>query len=167
MHSSHPSFTILPRLHSLWDQVRASVRHPHGRWEECSHILPHVYTAWAGLVGFGGIIMFFFEWVDIPLLSAKIFKYLSKDPKDMHQMLANRLFELFAVTFFLTRVCWFNFVVVRVLIDLPVNTTNRIVECLLLTLVGLQTYWMYLIVVAVQRQTKSGGIIEDVREKDD
>jgi TLC domain len=142
--------------------------HHHGRWEELRSLAYHnMYTAWAGLVGFGGIVMFFFDWGDIPLLSAKLFKYLSKDPKDMYQWIANRLFELFAVTFFVTRVCCFNFVVTRVIIDLPVNTTNRIVEFLLLTLVGLQTYWMYLIVVAVQRQKKSGGNVEDVREKDE
>jgi hypothetical protein len=125
------------------------------------------HTAFAGLIGFGGIIMFFFDWADIPLLAAKLFKYLSKDPNDMYQFTANRLFELFAVAFFATRNCFYNFVVYRVITDLPVNTTNRIVEFLLLTLVGLQTYWMYLIVVAVQRQKQRGGNVEDVREKDD
>jgi len=111
--------------------------------------------------------MFFFDWADIPLLAAKLFKYLSKDPNDFFQYTANRLFELFAVDFFITRVCFYNFVVYRVITDLPVNPTNRFIEFLLLTLVGLQTYWMYLIIVAVKRQKKSGGNVEDVREKDE
>ena len=121
----------------------------------------------AGLLGFGGIIMFFFDWADIPLLMAKLFKYLSKDPQDMYQFTANRLFEIFAVVFFATRLCCFNFVVYRVITDLPINMTNRFIEFLLLTLVALQTYWMYLILAVVKRQRDNGGNAEDVREKDE
>ena len=111
--------------------------------------------------------MFFFDWGDIPLLSAKLFKYLSKDPNDLFQFAANRLFEAFAVCFFLTRNCFFNYVVYAVICDLEVTIVNVYCEVLLVALVGLQTYWMFLIIQAVQRQKENGGVAEDVREKDD
>jgi len=124
-------------------------------------------SAHVGLVGYGGIIMFFFDWADIPLLSAKLFKYLSKDPNDFCQFAANRLFETFAVCFFLTRNCFFNYVVYCVIRDLEVTFVSIYCEVLLVALVILQTYWMYLVVKAVQRQQQNGGVAEDVREKDD
>lgn len=111
--------------------------------------------------------MFFFDWADIPLLSAKLFKYLSKDPNDFCQYAANRLFEAFAVCFFLTRNCFYNYVVYCVISDLDVTFVNIYCEVLLVALVVLQTYWMYLVVKAVQRQQKNGGVAEDVREKED
>ena len=125
-----------------------------------------LHTAVIGFLGFGGLMMFLFDWADIPLLAAKLFIYLSKDQNDMYQYTANRLFELFAVVFFVSRVCLFNYVVYRAVTDLPVNTTNRIMEFLMFALACLQTYWMYLIIAAVKRQKKCGGNVEDIREKD-
>ena len=110
--------------------------------------------------------MFFFDWADIPLLSAKLFKYLSKDPNDSFQFAANRLFELFAVTFFATRNCFYSFVVYRVLVDLSSSAADMCCKVLVVALVGLQTYWLYLIVMVVKRQQKQGGNVNDVREKD-
>lgn len=106
--------------------------------------------------------MFFFDWADIPLLSAKICKYLSKDPKDAFQFIANRLFETFAVLFFLTRNLYYNYVVYWACKDPGVKLFNKY---LLLALVGLQTYWLYLVIMAVVRQQKNGGNAEDVREE--
>lgn len=123
-------------------------------------------SAVIGFLGFGGLMMFLFDWADIPLLAAKLFIYLSKDQNDMYQYTANRLFELFAVVFFVSRVCLFNYVVYRAVTDLPVNTTNRIMEFLMFALACLQTYWMYLIIAAVKRQKKCGGNVEDIRETD-
>ena len=115
----------------------------------------------------GGVIMFFFDWADIPLLSAKLCKYLSKDPKDMLQFVANRFFEVFAVCFFLTRNAYFNYVAYAAVSDLPFNNANVFVRILLIALALLQTYWMGLIVKAVIRQHENDGVIEDVREKED
>lgn len=110
--------------------------------------------------------MFFFDWADIPLLAAKLFKYLSKHPRDLFQFCANRLFEAFALCFLLTRNVYYNYVVYAALADLEANFVNRSCQALLIMLVGLQTYWLYLIFKAVERQQRRGGNIEDVREKD-
>jgi len=111
--------------------------------------------------------MFFFDWGDLPLLSAKLFKYLSKDPNDLFQFAANRLFELFAVCFFLTRNGFFNYVVYAAIRDLENGFASGTCKVLLVALVGLQTYWFFLIIQAVQRQKQNGGVVDDVREKDD
>lgn len=112
--------------------------------------------------------MFFFDWADMPLLAAKMCLYLSKDPNDMFQFSANRLFELFALTFFATRNCFYNFVVYSIIKDLEYSPANFVCEVLLVMLVILQTYWMYLIAVAARKQKESGGnVVDDVREKDE
>eukprot|EP00934_Nitzschia_sp_Nitz4_P005423 Nitzschia sp. Nitz4//scaffold44_size153857//124175//125354//NITZ4_002742-RA/size153857-augustus-gene-0.25-mRNA-1//-1//CDS//3329552220//5413//frame0 len=121
-------------------------------------------SAWVGHIRYGGIIMFFFDWADIPLLSAKICKYLSKHPDDTFQFIANRLFETFAVVFFLTRNGYYNYVVFCAWMDLTSDWVNRGCQYLLLLLVVLQTYWLWLIIAAVIRQQKNGGNAEDVRE---
>jgi hypothetical protein len=126
-----------------------------------------VGSAGCGHFGYGGVIMFFFDWADIPLLSAKLCKYLSKDPKDTLQFVANRLFEAFAVCFISTRNGYYNYVAYAVVSDLPVCLENYYCKFLIIALAGLQTYWMYLIVKAVQRQHANDGVVEDVREKDD
>jgi hypothetical protein len=124
-------------------------------------------SAYVGLTRYGGIIMFFFDWADIPLLFAKIAKYLSKDPTDNFQYVANRLFEGFAVLFFMTRNVYFNYIVYACCRDLTRGFVNRVCKFLLIILVGLQTYWFMLIVKAAIRQGKNGGSVEDVREASD
>lgn len=109
--------------------------------------------------------MFFFDWADIPLLSAKLFKYLSKDSKDAFQFIANRLFESFAVLFILTRNGYYNYVVYAAWKDAGSDFDTRVMQYLLLALVVLQTYWLHLLIAAVIQQKKNGGIVEDVREK--
>jgi hypothetical protein len=37
----------------------------------------------------------------------------------------------------------------------------------MIMLVVLQTYWLFLIVKAAERQQRSGGKVEDIREKED
>lgn len=110
--------------------------------------------------------MFFFDWADIPLLFAKLFKYLSKDPKDNFQFAANRLFEVFAVLFFLTRNVCYTYVAYCALMDLASDFVSWYCQVLLVTLVGLQTYWFVLVIKAVIRQKQNDGVIEDVREED-
>ena len=137
--------------------------------------------------------MYFFDWADPPLLLAKCFKYLSdeelvegdddepskttnKDKDDtqniaLRQLLStwtNRLFEIFAVVFFLTRNMLYSYVVYFVLKDLKRDGTMpgaATCQTLCVILVALQTYWFGLIVQAVRRQSKSkDGKIQDVRE---
>ena len=117
-----------------------------------------------GQIRYGGIIMFFFDWADIPLLAAKIFKYLSLQKGDFCQNAANRLFEVFALLFFLTRNVYYTYVVYCAWMDIPGNMTNRICQYMLIALVVLQTYWIGLIIQAAVRQSKNDGNIEDVRE---
>jgi hypothetical protein len=123
-------------------------------------------SAYLGHTRYGGIIMFFFDWADIPLLCAKACKYLSKDPTDICQTLANRLFEIFAVLFFATRCVFYNYVVYSAWMDLSNDWVNRSCQYLLLILVALQSYWMSLIINAVVRMSRNGGIADDSRDDD-
>jgi hypothetical protein len=112
----------------------------------------------------GGVIMFFFDWADPPLLLAKSLKYLSRHPQDLYQTLANRLFEVFAVVFILTRNVLYNYVVYIGVRDLP--PWAWISRLLLVLLAVLQTYWLGLLVQAILRQKQNNGVVEDMREKD-
>ncbi|KAG7366301.1 TLC domain containing protein [Nitzschia inconspicua] len=123
-------------------------------------------SAHARLTRFGGVIMFFFDWADIPLLCAKACKYLSEDPQDILQIIANRLFEFFAVLFFATRCVFFNYVVYCVWMNPSDTRIFDWCKYLLLILVGLQTYWMALIVRMAVRISKNGGVAEDSRDDD-
>ena len=111
--------------------------------------------------------MFFFDWADIPLLTAKAFKYLSKDPKDTCQYVANQLFTIFAITFFVTRGLVFDSVVYIAYRDFWIINGATKACCIMLTcLVGLQSYWMGLIVITARKQAQNGGVVEDLREAD-
>jgi TLC domain len=123
-------------------------------------------SAHVGHTRYGGIIMFFFDWADIPLLCAKACKYLSHHPQDSFQYFANRLFEVFAVLFFATRCVYYNYVVYAAWMDLSNDWVNRSCQYLLLALVALQTYWMGLIVKAAVRISNNGGVAEDERDDD-
>jgi hypothetical protein len=123
-------------------------------------------SASVGHTRYGGIIMFFFDWADIPLLCAKAAKYLSKDPKDAFQYTANRLFEVFAVLFFLTRNVCYNYVVYAAWMDLSNDWVNRSCQYPLLILAGLQTYWLNIVIQAALRISSNGGNVEDARDED-
>jgi hypothetical protein len=122
-------------------------------------------SASVGHTRYGGIIMFFFDWADIPLLAAKAFKYLSLDPTDSFELAAKRLFEVFAVTFFVTRVMFYNYIVYCAIVDLPGDRINRTCQSLLVALVCLQTYWMGLIIRALIRALTKGTLVDE-RDKD-
>lgn len=137
-----------------------------------AHLIHHLTTmglilssASVGHTRYGGIIMFFFDWADIPLLAAKAFKYLSLDPTDAFEFIAKRLFEVFAVTFLLTRVVFYNCIVYCAIVDLPGDWINRTCQSLLLALVCLQTYWMTLLIKALIRVITKGTLVDD-RDKD-
>ena len=124
-------------------------------------------SAATGFTRYGGIIMFFFDWADIPLLYAKCCKYLSYDYHDALQWLANRLFELFVIVFVGTRNVYFTYIVYSALVDIEYRTRNSVVcQTMLILLVVLQTYWLGLIVQAIHRQAQNGGHVEDIREEE-
>jgi hypothetical protein len=108
--------------------------------------------------------MFFFDWADLPLLSAKACKYLSTSPQDGLQSLANRLFRVFAVVYTMTRSIMYNFVVYTAIKDLPQTQSGHIARSLLLALAALQTFWLTLLFQAIQKQISNGGNVEDIRE---
>jgi hypothetical protein len=171
------------KFYYLWYAARflsdsVSLLYEERRWDtllvSCIH---HVVTlalvlgsAHWGLTCLGGPIMCFFDYADPPLLVAKTCKYLSEGRRlhqqqpptvDLFQVVANRLFELFAVLFFLTRNGLYNYVVYVISRDLgylPFFTP------FLILLAMLQTYWLYLLIQAVIRQIQNGGVVEDVRE---
>lgn len=122
-------------------------------------------SAGGGYHRYGGAIMFIFDWADLPLQSAKAFKYLSVSPDDNFQYIANRLFEVFAIVFTVTRSLMFNFIVYTVHRD-DVNPTIRSITArlLLILLAFLQTFWLTLLYKAVMKQRANGGNIEDIRE---
>jgi hypothetical protein len=119
-------------------------------------------SAYSNYIRGGGVIMFFFDWADPPLLLAKSCKYLTQGDKDSYQWAANRLFEVFAFLFILTRNIMYNFVVFYPLRDMPRSAVPH--RILLVLLVLLQTHWCLLIIKAVQRQSKNEGRVDDVRE---
>jgi hypothetical protein len=118
----------------------------------------------AGYTRYGGVIMFFFDWADLPLLTAKACKYLSLDSKDLWQYIANRLFEVFALVYTATRSIMYNFVVYIALRDLPYTQSGHIARTLLVMLAALQTFWLTLLFKAVKKQIANGGNVEDIRE---
>eukprot|EP00980_Cylindrotheca_fusiformis_P010492 scaffold2325_cov126-Cylindrotheca_fusiformis.AAC.2 len=123
-----------------------------------------VCSCLAGYTRYGGVIMFFFDWADLPLLSAKACKYLSTSSNDGFQSMANRLFQVFAVVYTLTRSVMYNFVVYTAMKDLPNTYTAHIARGLLLALAALQSFWLALLYQAIQRQIANGGNVEDIRE---
>lgn len=123
-----------------------------------------VCSSLAGFTRYGGVIMFFFDWADLPLLSAKACKYLSTSAQDGLQSMANRLFQVFAVVYTLTRSVMYNFVVYTAIRDLPVTQAGHTARFLLLALAALQTFWLKLLFQAIQKQIANGGNVEDIRE---
>jgi len=117
----------------------------------------------AGYTRFGGVIMFFFDWADLPLQVAKASKYLSLDSKDIWNYVANRLFELFALTYFVTRNVMYNFVVFVACRDLPEDMNGNIAKTLLIMLAAIQTFWLTLLIKAVKKQIDNGDV-EDIRD---
>jgi hypothetical protein len=135
------------------------------------------------------VIMFFFDWADPPLLLAKVCKYLHDalmvDEMVLYQedgttttaaqkkttrttiilsWFANRLFEIFAIVFFISRNGLYSFVTYTFWRTLPPEAITE--RTTLILLMALQTYWAILIVQAATRRQESGGTVQDVREED-
>ena len=124
-------------------------------------------SAWVGHIRYGGVIMSFFDWADLPLMVAKVFKYMSQSESDVFQWIANRFFEFFAVCFFLTRNCIYNYVVYAAWADLNNDWVNRGCQYLLILLVLLQTYWLVLIIRVAVIRAENDGNADDIREFDE
>jgi hypothetical protein len=127
-------------------------------------------SAQAGVTRIGGVIMFF-DWADPPLLIAKALVYLSKETTDIYQFLADRLFELFAVGFFLTRNVLFSYVVYECLRYDDQKLRTRIpykqivfLKTLLVVLALLMVFWLVLIIKAAIHQGSNKGNVDDIRE---
>ena len=120
-------------------------------------------SAQGGYTRIGSVFMFFLDWVDIVLTAAKLCKYMSFRRNDGWQFLADRLFEVFVVSFFITRNGILNYVAYACLVDFE----NTPLKALALMLVGLMTYWLVLIIKAVIHQLFGNGSFDDLRESDD
>jgi hypothetical protein len=121
-------------------------------------------SAASGYVRIGCVLMSFLDWVDIVLTAAKLLKYISKTRNDIFQILADRLFELFAVSFLVTRNGVLNYVAYVCLVDFE---NAPLLKAQVVVLVVLVTYWMVLIVKHAMHQLLGDGSIDDLRESDD
>lgn len=121
-------------------------------------------SAASGRFRIGCVFMFFLDWVDIVLTAAKLLKYMSKARNDVFQILADRLFELFAVSFIVTRNGMLNYVAYVCLVDFE---NASLLKAQVLVLVGLMTYWMVIILKHAIHQLFGDGSIDDLRESDD
>jgi len=172
--SIDPDFKFYYLLYAAWymsDSV--SFFFESKRSDSFAYAIHHVATvllvllsAHSGYTVAGGVIMFFFDWADPFILLAKACKYLSDDSSDIYQFMADRLFEMFAVVFFLTRNGMYSYVVYAALTDeLQENTVTRTaLNTLLVVLALLMKYWLFLIGQAVIHRSGNMGKVEDIRE---
>lgn len=119
----------------------------------------------------GAVVMLLLDPADVPLHLAKLCKYTSEATgQQMWQFVANRLFELFAVVFFLSRLMGFGYVCWSAHVE-----TNRYISkgprewaCLTLlsTLFALQCYW-FLLIIQVAVKMMRGGNSDDPRSDDE
>jgi len=119
----------------------------------------------------GVVVMVLLDPADVPLHAAKLCKYMfDVTEKKMWQFLADRLFELFAVVFFVTRLILFAYVVWSSIWEapkyFPIKLPERSCQLLLLTLLVLQSYWAFLIIKVAAKMWQVGGV-EDVRSDDE
>lgn len=118
----------------------------------------------------GVCVMVLLDPADVPLHTAKLFKYTAdasrKKSKAFWQFLADRLFEVFAVTFFVTRlvlygyICWSCHFEAARYFEYGYGAWACV--ALLETLLALQVYWFSLI-VKVAVKLLSGKGVEDIR----
>eukprot|EP01132_Coremiostelium_polycephalum_P000628 gene628-779_t len=106
---------------------------------------------------------------DIFLYSAKSLNYMQKESKNKTlYLMAETLFVLFAVSFFLARLIFFPFTLVRstlweayyVSISYPLFYPTNVA---LLTLLLLHMFWFYLILRIVYNKLIKGNNVDDIR----
>lgn len=119
----------------------------------------------------GVVVMVLLDPADVPLHLAKLCKYTA-DASGRHrwQFLADRLFEVFGVTFFVTRIVLYAYVCWSAHIEatryFPKGLPEWTCVVLLYTLLVLQVYWFSLIVKVVVRMM-GGSNVEDIRSDDE
>jgi ceramide synthetase len=139
-----------------------------GRKDSKEMLLHHLITVFIVLasynIGFyrvGAVVQLLMDPADVFLHAAKLSKYCN------HTFLADRLFEAFAVSFFVTRLIMYGYVVwasvfeVREYTVLPMSGNACVVG--LVVLYGLNAWWFSL-VIKVAVKIARGGNAEDIRE---
>jgi TLC domain len=171
-------YYLLYAARYLSDSV--SLCYEHTRSDTPAYVVHHFTTlalmlvsAQTGYLKAGGIITYFFDWADPFMLLAKACKYLSSREDDMYQFVTNRLFEVFAVVFVVTRNVMFNYIVYCAFAahynnddddDASTATVRRVLLSLLVLLAFVMTYWLVLIVQAAIYQLRHSGNVDDIRE---
>jgi hypothetical protein len=124
-------------------------------------------SAQVGCTRIGGVIMFFFDWADPPMLLGKALLYLTQSQRDTYQQVADICMGIFVVSFVATRNIIFTVIVYFCLRDFPSsNTAIASLKALLVVLVGLMTFWFALIVKTIYYQFfQNQGHVDDLREK--
>ena len=118
----------------------------------------------------GGVLMYILDWADPFLLAAKASKYLSRHPADFFQFASDRLFEMFAVVFVVTRNIMFTYVVYTAVVSHDEEeekedaTVRLLLKGMLVILAFLMLYWLGLILQAAAYQRFNRGNVDDIRE---
>ena len=122
-----------------------------------------------------GVVMLLLDPADVPLHLAKMFKYVSDARESRDKKLAqrctfcaDRVFELFALVFLVTRIAMYPYVCWSAHVEatryFPKGLPEWTCVALLWTLYGLQCYWFYLIIKVAVRMMATGRA-EDVRSR--
>jgi ceramide synthetase len=149
-------------------------------------MLHHIVTVCVGTVSYcigcnrvGVVVMVLLDFADVPLHLAKCCKYMSDinlkmksstPRRDLWLFVADRLFEMFAITFFVTRLVMYGYVCWSAHIEQSRHVSKRMsdwicVACLY-TLLGLQVYWFFLILKVAAKLLRGEGV-EDPRSDDE
>mmetsp|Transcript_40191 Transcript_40191/g.87839 ORF Transcript_40191/g.87839 Transcript_40191/m.87839 type:complete len:648 (-) Transcript_40191:99-2042(-) len=121
----------------------------------------------------GMVVMVLLDPADVPLHLAKLCKYIAMattGSRHIWQIVADRLFEIFAVVFLVTRLVLYSYVCWSAHVEASDHFTKGFPEwacvALLYTLLLLQVYWFFLI-VKVAVKLLSGEGVEDPRSDDE
>jgi len=119
----------------------------------------------------GVVVMALLDPADVPLHMAKVCKYTAEATKRHHwQFLADRLFEIFAIVFFVTRLALYGYVCWSAHMEasryFPKGIPEWTCVVLLYTLLFLQVYWFFLIIKVAVRLL-CGQSVEDPRSDDE
>jgi len=119
----------------------------------------------------GVVVMVLLDPADVPLHLAKLCKYTAEVTKvHFWQWVADRLFEVFAVVFFITRLVLYGYVCWSAHIEatryFPKGLPEWTCVALLYTLLALQIYWFFLIIKVAVKLFR-GCNVEDPRSDDE
>jgi len=119
----------------------------------------------------GVVVMVLLDPADVPLHLAKLCKYTAEATgRRIWQFTADRLFEIFALVFFVTRLVMYTYVCWSAHIEasryFPKGTPEWACVALLYTLLILQVYWFFLIMKVALKLLRGQGV-DDPRSDDD